>query len=196
MRWLRLALWPATVVVAGLLPWLLLTSDDEPGAAFAAFATLIFVSFATSGLVAWARRPDNRVGPLMVLTGFAWAFNLLQYANASIPATAGIASEALYIAVFAHLVLAFPSGRLDSRLARAVVIAAYIDTTVVRLAALFFDSDVREDCCPRTRSCSAPTSKWTSRCRIHPGPSAHSLRSSQWRSWLTAGGERARPCAG
>jgi len=148
MRWLRLALWPATVVVASLLPWLLLASADEPGATFAAFATLIFVSFAVSGLMAWSRRPDNRVGALMVLVGFAWAFQLLQYANTSIPATAGIAAEALYIAVFAHLLLAFPSGRLDSRAARAIVIAAYIDTTVVRLVALFFDSDVREDCCP------------------------------------------------
>jgi signal transduction histidine kinase len=148
MRWLRLALWPATVAVAALLPWLLLASDDDPGSAFAAFATLIFASFATSGLVAWTRRPDNRVGPLMVLVGYAWAFQLLEYSISSIPATAGVAGEALYIAIFAHLVLAFPTGRLDSRLARWVVGIAYVDVTLGRLASLVFDSTVREDPTP------------------------------------------------
>jgi signal transduction histidine kinase len=148
MRWLRLALWPATVAVTGLLPWLLVASDDKPGDAFAAFATLIFASFAASGLVAWTRRPDNRVGPLMVLVGYAWAFQLLQYSNASIPATAGVTGEALYIAIFAHLVLAFPTGRLDSRLVRWVVGIAYVDVTVGRLVSLLFDSTVREDSTP------------------------------------------------
>lgn len=35
-------------------------------------ALLVGWSFVGSGLLAWRQRPRNRLGPVMVLTGFAW----------------------------------------------------------------------------------------------------------------------------
>ena len=75
------------------------------------------------GLVAWDRRPESRVGALMSLAGFTWFL--------------GTAFEpALYLhrGPLVHLLLSYPTGRLPTRLARAVVIAAYVDGAIVPLA--------------------------------------------------------------
>jgi signal transduction histidine kinase len=76
-----------------------------------------------SGAVAWARRPGSRSGPLLVLAGAMWF--------------AGDLSEALLFAhrgPVAHVLLAYPGGRLQSRTAGVVVAAAYVDGFVPELA--------------------------------------------------------------
>ena len=68
-RLLRVALWPAAFAVGGLTAWLILENDalTEPDPELAAGLGLaIGLSWCISGLIAWQRRPGNRIGPLMV----------------------------------------------------------------------------------------------------------------------------------
>jgi signal transduction histidine kinase len=97
----------------------------------AGLALVVGLSFVASGLVAWSRRPANRTGPLMVLVGYLWFLGLFEFAQQPALHSLGAWVRPVHIAVFAHLLLAFPSGRLDSRLARALVIAGYVDLAVL-----------------------------------------------------------------
>ncbi len=107
---------------------LALRSDhaSEPAGLQAALLDWIILSYIFSGLVAWRRRPESRFGPLMVGAGFLIATTSTpQWANAGLPYTLGWAMDLLPAAVFLHVYLAFPTGRLDGRLERRLVLAAY-----------------------------------------------------------------------
>jgi signal transduction histidine kinase len=106
------------------------------------------LAYVGTGLVAWRRRPGNRVGPLMTAMGFAWFigawgnltdWNVLRQAFLPVfdhsfkydAFRVALWFEALNQAILVHLILAFPSGRLGSRPARAVVGAAYANVLVL-----------------------------------------------------------------
>jgi hypothetical protein len=74
----------------------------------------------------------------MITLGFAWFMSLLVYSSVSPLYTVGLFFRALFIAVLGHLLFAFPSGRLEGRLRRAIVVAAYVDTIVVNAASVVF----------------------------------------------------------
>jgi signal transduction histidine kinase len=78
-------------------------------------------------LVVWERHPESRIGVLMVAALFAY---LLSEANRIFPhsalaQSAGIAFGLFAVALFAHLVLSYPTGRLNSRLDRGLVVGLY-----------------------------------------------------------------------
>ncbi|WP_344749741.1 sensor histidine kinase [Streptosporangium vulgare] len=94
----------------------------------------VAAAFVGAGLVAVRVRPRNRVGPLMVVIGLLW----LLARFAPLPETAAGVRTALagaWAAVLAHLVVAFPGGRLTSRLPRAVAGTAYLSTAGVAVLA-------------------------------------------------------------
>ena len=97
----------------------------------AAVGLAVGLAWSLIGLAEWRRRPANRIGPLMVFLGFAWFASLLVYSSVSPLYTVGLFFRPLFIAVLNHVLLAFPSGRLEGRLSRAIVVAAYVDTIVV-----------------------------------------------------------------
>ena len=67
----------ALAATAGAL-YLTLTSDHEENATFIAALYLIVVwAFIGTGLIAWARRPGNKFGPLMATVGFAFMLGAL-----------------------------------------------------------------------------------------------------------------------
>jgi signal transduction histidine kinase len=105
---------------------LALTSDHlpEPGLQ-AALLDWITLPYILGGLVAWSRRPDSRFGPLMVAAGFALFASSFQWASAPLPYTIGLAFDLLPAALFVHVFLAFPGGRLERRVERVVVAVAY-----------------------------------------------------------------------
>jgi signal transduction histidine kinase len=105
---------------------LALTSDHllDPGV-HAALQNWVTLNFIFAGLVAWSRRPDARLGPLMVAAGFAHFVATLSSANAAIPYTIGTAFDLLAAVLFLHVFLSFPSGRLEGWFERALVAAAY-----------------------------------------------------------------------
>jgi signal transduction histidine kinase len=110
----------------------------------------ITLGFLGVGLFAWARRPDNRIGLLMVAVAYAWIASDFALSDSALLFTFGSAFGLLFIAVTAHLLLAFPTGRLQSRGDRLVVAAAYVTTGVVYVAAWLFVAPERFDCpeCP------------------------------------------------
>jgi signal transduction histidine kinase len=128
----------ALAAAAGSLA-LVLTSDHEPQpAGRAALIVVLGLVFVGSGLIALVRRPDNRIGGLMVIVGFLWFLGSLAEANDPAIFTLGVLLILLVYPAFAHLFLAYPTGRLESRLARSVVVLAYIDVIVVQLIVLLF----------------------------------------------------------
>src|SRR6478736_2161274 len=104
----------------------------------AVLTILAGLSFVGAGLVAWRDRPERLTGALMIGTGFALFAGTLFEANRSVPFTVGLALSPLATAVLAHLILAFPDGRLHSGLERALIVAAYINATALQITMLMF----------------------------------------------------------
>jgi signal transduction histidine kinase len=119
--------------------------------ASASLTVLAGWAFVGSGAVAWASRPGNRVGPLMVVAGLLLLASSLSAADHPVGFTAGVLVAPLSTAFFAHLLLAFPSGRLTSPAERVAVGLAYADAAALQLLMLFFmDYRTARGCpCPR-----------------------------------------------
>ena len=155
MTSLRRALWAlavAGVVLGVAVLALLVTSDslDTPGV-WAAGTLLAGWGFIGVGLFAWGRRPDNGVGMLMAATGFAWLVAAAGFSDLALVFTLSQVVGTVFFAVVLHLLLAFPSGRLQSLAERRIVAAAYLLTTVCNLPLWLFADPKDLDCddCPR-----------------------------------------------
>jgi signal transduction histidine kinase len=134
-----LAVWSLALLAAAGSVALFVTSDRERPAVAVVVVALIGLAFVGSGLLARVRRPENRTGLLMIAVGFCWFLSTLDAANASLPFTIGYASGLLTVALFVHLVLAFPSGRLDTKAERRVAAVMYVVALVGQPALMLFD---------------------------------------------------------
>jgi signal transduction histidine kinase len=126
----RFVLWSIAVLgcaAAGLSMFLALNSDHvaEPGLQ-AALMDWITLPYILAGVFAWSRRPDSRFGPLMIAAGFTMFVSSLAWANTAGLQTIGQAFDLVPAAVFLHVFLAFPTGRLEHRFERALVAACYL----------------------------------------------------------------------
>lgn len=132
--------WTLGLLAAGGAVTAAVTSDHTTNkAATIALALPTGLAFIASGLVAHARRPQNGTGGLLVLTGFTWFVAALPSANNSFVFTVGLVVGGLFIGVLAHLLLAFPSGRLASRTDRVIAFAMYTLVAAAPLVIFFFD---------------------------------------------------------
>jgi len=97
--------------------------DSALGPALTAADFVVGTVLIGCGAIAWNRRPGSRVGALMSLAGFTWFLGT-------------VAEFALFLhrGPLVHLHLSYPTGRVRSRLAAAVVAAAYVDALVQPLA--------------------------------------------------------------
>src|SRR3954447_2839932 len=96
-------------------------------------------SFMASGLVGWARRPENRVGALMVATGLLWfSPELLSQSASSVPFTLGVWIWNAWAVALVLLLLAFPTGRLAGRLDRLLVAAVFVPAIPMQALWLLF----------------------------------------------------------
>jgi signal transduction histidine kinase len=98
-------------------------------------------SFAACGLFLWARRPANRLGPLMTAVGLVWLLGrTLTLAPTPVVFTVGIWLTDLWAAGFALFLLSFPIGRLTSRTDRAIVgIFLFVTVPLEFLWLVFWD---------------------------------------------------------
>ena len=90
--------------------------------------------YTVTGLLAWYRRPHNATGQLMLLTAFALWVSGTQDDDIVVLSIVGTLASSLPLALLLHLVLAFPSGRLSSRAARATVTIGYVVSVVPQIA--------------------------------------------------------------
>jgi signal transduction histidine kinase len=128
------------VAAGGCSVALALTSDHlgEPGLQAALFAW-VTVSYSFAGLIAWRRRPASRLGPLMVVAGFTTFASSFQWANFAVPYTLGSWLDLVPAALFLHVYLSFPSGRLNRPVERALVRGAYFVALGPQIFGLLLD---------------------------------------------------------
>jgi signal transduction histidine kinase len=92
--------------------------------------------FLVAGLVAWSRRPANRLGLLMTAAGLALLLRQLRYSHdASLFTVFFVVGELSYWVV-AQAVFAYPSGRITDRLERALIKGGYAITFLFTVAIL------------------------------------------------------------
>ena len=134
MRPSRGLLWTlagAAVVVGAVLAYLIATSGFRSDRGLWIAADLVIgLGFVGVGLFAWYRSPDNRVGLLMVATGFAWYVALFERTEPPLLFTLGFMLSNLYIGPAVHLLLAYPSGRLGTTIDRVLVAWTYVVVTL------------------------------------------------------------------
>ncbi len=112
------------LVVASLV--LAFTSDHLVRPGLSAFLmNWILVPYLVSGLVAWWRRPASRLGPLMLVTGLVMAQAPMQWSNQPVLFSIGHLLDMVPAALFLHVFLAFPTGRLERRPERILVGTCY-----------------------------------------------------------------------
>jgi signal transduction histidine kinase len=136
----------AAIALGGIYMVLVLREGHDAGRVWeATLSLLIGWSFVGAGLVAWWLWPDNRTGLLMTLVGFLWRVGQLEFVmEPEWVHTLGAWVRPVHVAVFAHLLLAFPTGRLGSNLVRALVVAVYLDIGVLSNAPEITDGAVAE----------------------------------------------------
>ncbi|WP_336921939.1 sensor histidine kinase [Aquipuribacter sp. SD81] len=82
--------------------------------------------YAVAGLLAWWRRPANRLGALLTAAGLAtWAASLANTGDPVLVAV-GTVTAVLPVSVVLHLLHATPSGRVEGRVSHVTVAAAYV----------------------------------------------------------------------
>jgi signal transduction histidine kinase len=81
--------------------------------------------FIACGLIASSRRRESRSGALMAATGFSWFFGNLAHLGVGPIDRAASLGVYLYLGPLLHLLIAYPSGRLSSRLTRGAVAVGY-----------------------------------------------------------------------
>ncbi|TCC59664.1 hypothetical protein E0H73_23870 [Kribbella pittospori] len=132
------ALWATVVAGFGTLvvSVVLAMAGDElvrPGLQALLF-NWITIPYLISGTLAWWRRPESRLGPLMIATAFVMALTALQWSSVPALHSFGHLLDMVPSAMFLHVFLAYPTGRLETRPRQVVVIAAYVNVVVLQLA--------------------------------------------------------------
>jgi signal transduction histidine kinase len=141
LRWLRLALWPVGLAAQFAVLWPVVLGDEASGAQSIDFVYRVTGgSFVASGLIAWQRRPENRIGALMVGVGFGLFVNpLLSWGDGSVVRTLGLLFADYWVILFVILLLVFPHGRpLSGWLDRVVLAAVAFPPVVLQPVWLLF----------------------------------------------------------
>jgi signal transduction histidine kinase len=111
------------------------TGPSEPGAIL---TLVVGASLLGCGLASWQSRPENRIGPIMVFTSFAWFAAQLSQSPTPWVYTIGTAVQSVWGVGLVYLLLAFPSGRLPGRIDRWLVGAAIVLTLGLELLAMLY----------------------------------------------------------
>ena len=153
MSRLTLTFGVALLALETALAVLVVSTSDQRGTDSFALAIPAGVVFAISGLIALARRPENRTGIYLVGVGYLWLLNALGDSNEEWVFTLGVAISGLVWIPFGALLLSYPTGRLETRLERVIPPAAGILITSTALLRLLFDptpAPARCESCPES----------------------------------------------
>ena len=95
-----------------------------------------YEAFVVAGLIAWLRRPANRLGPLLFAAGFALLARQLRYSQDAVLFTAFFLVGDLGFALAGHAILAYPAGRAEGRGPQFLVKVGYVTALAFPLAVL------------------------------------------------------------
>jgi PAS domain S-box-containing protein len=124
--------------------------DDLSWAGIAVEATA-GAAFVVSGLIALARRPENRTGMYLAATGYIWFLGALTHLDDEWLFAIGYAFVDFVWVTFTALVLVYPTGRFASRLERSIPLAVAALLVLTNGFKLLFDptpAQARCDDCP------------------------------------------------
>jgi signal transduction histidine kinase len=107
-------------------PWTSVVSDVAPG-----------VVIVTAGVLIWLQRPQNRCWWLLVAAGLAWFIGAFEHATDADVALTAFSFGQWSGPFLAWALLAFPSGRLQVRHDRAVVVGIFALSALRSLSRLF-----------------------------------------------------------
>jgi signal transduction histidine kinase len=105
-------------------------------------------AFMATGLVAWRRLPDRRIGPIAIAVGFAWFVG--SYAPSGTPWVRYLAGglQGWFVPLMAWLALAYPTGRVASRVGRGVLVVYFGVQCAWSVARLLLDVPLAWYPCP------------------------------------------------
>jgi PAS domain S-box-containing protein len=109
---------------------------------------LVGLTFVAVGLFSWVRTPSNRVGPLMAAVGFSWFLGALNWSDVTLLYTIGSALGGLVFGWFVWLLLAFPDGRLGTKIDRVIVAGGFVLVVALPPISLLFDDSHVSPSCP------------------------------------------------
>jgi signal transduction histidine kinase len=141
MRALRFLLWFGAVALFAVM-FVGVTRHDLLSPGKAALHYGVGILGVTVGLLVWELRPDRPMGLLLMAAPIAGAFTELDFIfpASALAVTVGIGARDLDAAVYAHAILAYPTGRLVALASRAFVLVAYAFALVSGLLFLLFYS--------------------------------------------------------
>jgi signal transduction histidine kinase len=150
-RWLRATLIAGAIAAAGCFVWTSWPPNSQYAPVEISLA-VVGLSFMVAGIAAWQRWPASRLGLLFTIVGYLYLvpYILVNLAN-PVAWTIGNVSQGVYGAALAHLGLAWPTGRLRSRLECGVVVADYVQNIAFNTAATMFWNPAFSGCnasCP------------------------------------------------
>ena len=134
----RAVLLGAALCTVGVIAVLLTSDREDASVAWAVLGPIVVWSFVGTGLYATYRRPESRVGVLMVALGFAWCVAAISLANSAVAFSLGLVAGGLWGGVFLHLLVSFPTGRLSAGADRRIVLSGYALFTVGAIPPLLF----------------------------------------------------------
>ncbi len=117
----------------------LLTRTADRSAALLLADVAVGWTMIAAGIVIADQRPGNRIGPLAILTGFAWFAGDLASAPSAVVVYAGQLAHGWFDPLFALIILAYPSGHLRGRPERLLAVGFVVVQglwTVVKAVAL------------------------------------------------------------
>ena len=93
-------------------------------------------TFLLTGALAWVRRPDSRVGPILLAIGVDWFVGTNIRSSVDWISHVARTFQGYYEPLIGVLVLAYPTGRVAGRLERSVLIAWFVDQAAWSVAQL------------------------------------------------------------
>jgi signal transduction histidine kinase len=143
--WFWVALWTAVAVASFVALVPALFDREPPMATNDVIHSLSGTSFAACGLVAWRRRRDSAIGPMLTIAGFGVLVpEILFQIDAPIAFTVALLFGELWILVYAALILTFATGgRLTSSVDLVIVQTFFVGLFVLQFAVMLFLPDER-----------------------------------------------------
>ena len=113
----------------------------DPETAVILALPLGFAIYVVAGIIAWQRRPSNAMGGLMIWTGAAVLVGGIGSTGVPLLQALGTILATFALAAVIHLVLAFPTGRLETAPTRVTVWSAYFVSLVMQIPLYLFDAN-------------------------------------------------------